>query len=131
MINGNLHLSALFGLFVTNKNVKFVFNFIRIRRISMMDDTPTMRNEMVKPKRSLRFKTGVFFLLVNMPFGYGGGVLATAIGVKIGQPSLGVSFGVGIYMLSWIMLGLGIWMAGPEGVQLVKDLRRKWFGVKK
>ena len=97
----------------------------------MIDDTPAVRNEMVKPKRSLRFKIGVFFLLVNMPFGYGGGALAAAIGVKIGQPALGVGLGVGVYILSWILLGLGIWMAGPEGVQLVKDLRKKWFGVKK
>ena len=97
----------------------------------MMDETQATRNESVKPKRSLRFKVGVFFLVVNMPFGYGGGALAAAIGVKMGQPALGVGLGVGIYILSWIMLGLGIWMAGPEGVQLVKDLRKKWFGVNK
>jgi hypothetical protein len=97
----------------------------------MMDETPAARNETVKPKRSLRFKIGVFFLVVNMPFGYGGGALASAIGVKMGQPVLGVGLGVGIYILSWIMLGLGIWMAGPEGVQLVKNLRKKLFGVKK
>jgi hypothetical protein len=97
----------------------------------MMDETPATINETVKPKRSLRFKIGVFLLVVNTPFGYGGGALAAAIGVKIGQPALGVGLGVGVYILSWIMLGLGIWMAGPEGVQLVKDLRKKWFGVKK
>ena len=96
-----------------------------------MDETQATRNESVKPKRSLRFKVGVFFLVVNMPFGYGGGALAAAIGVKMGQPALGVGLGVGIYILSWIMLGLGIWMAGPKGVQLVKDLRKKWFGVNK
>ena len=87
-------------------------------------------NKTVRPNRSLRFKIGVFFLVVNMPFGYGGGALAAAIGVKMGRPAFGVGLGVGIYILSWIMLGLGIWMAGPEGVQLVKDLRKKWFGVK-
>ena len=96
-----------------------------------MDETPAARSETVRPKRSLRFKIGVFFLVVNMPFGYGGGFLAAAIGVKMGQPKFGVVLGVGIYILSWIMLGLGIWMAGPEGVQLVKDLRKKWFEVKK
>jgi uncharacterized membrane protein (DUF485 family) len=96
-----------------------------------MDKTPAARNEMVRPKRSLRFKIGVFFLVVNMPFGYGGGALAAAIGVKIGRPAFGVSLGLGIYILSWIMLGLGVLMAGPEGAQLVKDLRKKWFGVKK
>ena len=97
----------------------------------MTDETPPERNETVKQESRLRFKIGVFFLIVNMPFGYGGGALATAIGVKMGQPALGAALGVVIYILSWIMLGLGIWMAGTEGVQLVKDLRKKLFRTKK
>jgi hypothetical protein len=96
----------------------------------MMKETPTAGNEIVKLKRSLRFKIGVFLLVVNVPFGYGGGALVAAIGVKMGQPALGAGMGVGIYIISWMMLGLGILMAGPEGVQLVKDLRKKWFRVK-
>ena len=87
-------------------------------------------NKTVRPNRSLRFKICVFFLIVNMPFGYWGGALAVVIGVKIGKPALGVSLGVGIYILSWIMLGLGVLMAGTKGVQLVKDLSKKLFGVK-
>ena len=90
-----------------------------------------MKNQSVKPKHSLRFKIGVFFLIVNTPFGYGGGFLAAAIGVKIGQTALGAVLGFGIYMLSWSMLGLGIWMAGSEEVQRVKGLHKKWFGLKK
>ena len=98
----------------------------------MMSETPSSeRMQTVKPKRSLRFKIGVFFLVINLPFGYGGGALVSAIGVKMGQPALGAGFGIVIYIISWIMLGMGIWMAGPEGVQLVKDLRKKWFSVKK
>jgi uncharacterized membrane protein (DUF485 family) len=97
----------------------------------MMDKNLAERKETVKPKRSLRFTIGMFFLIVNIPFAYGGGALAIAIGIKMGQPALGAGFAVGIYIVSWIMLGLGIWMAGPEGVQLVKDLRKKWFRVKK
>jgi hypothetical protein len=31
-------------------------------------ETTSARNEMAKPKRSLRFKLGVFFLVVNVPF---------------------------------------------------------------
>lgn len=81
--------------------------------------------------RSLKFKIGVFFLLVNVPFGYGGGALAAAIAAKSGHPKLGAALGIGIYLLSWGMLGLGIVMAGPEGVALVKQLKQKWFGKKK
>jgi len=84
----------------------------------------------MKPKHSLRFKIGVFFLVFNVPFGYGGGALVTAIAAKMGELALGAFLGVIIYILSWGMMGLGIWMAGPEGVQLVKDLRKKLFGGK-
>jgi hypothetical protein len=97
----------------------------------MMEETSAKRDETVKPKRSLRFKVGLFFLIINVPIGYGGGALVAAIGVKMGQPALGAGLGVGIYIISWIMLGMGILMAGPEGVQLAKDLRKKWFSVKK
>ncbi|MHB8137404.1 MAG: hypothetical protein ACYDGO_03340 [Smithellaceae bacterium] len=97
----------------------------------MMDETAKDRNETLRRKRSLRFKIGVFLLVVNTPIGYGGGALAAVIGLKTRHPTLGAALGVGIYFLSWNMLGLGIWMAGPEGVKLVKDLRKKWFGAKK
>ena len=97
----------------------------------MMDENFEARNEAVQPKRSLRFTIGMFFLIVNIPFAYGGGALAIAIGIKMGQPALGAGVAFGIYILSWIMLGLGIWMAGTEGVQLCNDLRKKWFRTKK
>lgn len=97
----------------------------------MTDETQAAENETVKPKLSLRFKIGVFFLAVNVPFGIGGGLLATAVGVKMGKPALGAGLGIGIYIVSWGMLGLGVWMAGPEGVELVKNLRKKLFDRKK
>ena len=90
-----------------------------------MDETPATGNEIVKPKRSLRFKIGLLFLIINTPIGYGGGALTVGLGVKTGQPALGASVGAAIYIISWCMLGLGILMAGPEGVQIVKDFRRR------
>jgi hypothetical protein len=68
---------------------------------------------------------------VHTPIGYGGSALAAVIGLKTRHPALGAGVALGIYILSWNMLGLGIWMAGPEGLKIVKDLRRKWFGKKK
>ncbi|MBP1711790.1 MAG: hypothetical protein H6Q49_1992 [Deltaproteobacteria bacterium] len=100
-------------------------------KTQMTDKTPADRNETVKPKRSLRFKIGVFLLIVNTPIGYGGSALAAAIGLKTRHPALGAGVALGIYILSWNMLGLGIWMAGPEGLNLVKDLSRKWFKTRK
>jgi hypothetical protein len=93
----------------------------------MMDKTQTASNEAAKPKWSLRFKIGVLLLVINVPVGYGGGALMAALGVKVGKPALGAGLGIVIYAISWIMLGLGIWMAGPEGVQLVDDFRKKLF----
>ena len=96
-----------------------------------MHETQANSNAMITPKRSLRFKIGVFLLIVNTPIGYGGSALAAAIGLKTRHPALGAGVAFGIYILSWNMLGLGIWMAGPEGMKIVKDLRRKWFKTRK
>jgi hypothetical protein len=81
----------------------------------------------MKPKHSLRFRIGVFFLIINVPFGYGVGALVAAVAAKRGEPALGAVLGIVIYILSWGMMGLGIWLAGPEGIQLVKDFRKKLF----
>lgn len=97
---------------------------------TIMCEKRPLRNDLIKPKRSLRFKVGVFFLIINIPFGYGVAPLAAVIGMKMGKPAFGAGLCIGIYIISWIMLGLGVWMAGPEGVQLVKDLRRKCFKSK-
>ena len=97
----------------------------------MANETTLEKSEITKPKRSLRFKVGVFLLIVNTPIGYGGSVLAAVIGLKTRHPAIGAGVALGIYILSWNMLGLGIWMAGPEGLKFVKDLRRNWFKTKK
>jgi len=97
----------------------------------MANETTLEKSEITKPKRSLRFKVGVFLLIVNTPIGYGGSALAAVIGLKTKHPAIGAGAALGIYILSWNMLGLGIWMAGPEGLKLVKDLRKRWFRKKK
>jgi hypothetical protein len=104
--------------------------FTNRKKTPMTHETPTDSN-VIKPKRSLRFKIGVFLLIVNMPIGYGGSALAAAIGLKTRHHALGAGIALGIYILSWTMLGLGIWMAGPEGLKLVKDLCRNWFKTTK
>jgi len=93
----------------------------------MTDKTQMADIETAKPKRSLRFKIGLFLLIVNLPFGYGGCLLSVIIGLKMHRPLLGAEIGLGIYIFSWLMLGLGTWMAGPEGLQLIKDFRDKRF----
>jgi len=106
-------------------------SFYEQGKTPMTHETPVDSNAMITPKRSLRFKIGVFLLIVNTPIGYGGSALAAAIGLKTRHPALGAGVALGIYILSWNMLGLGIWMAGPEGLKLVKDLRTNWFKRRK
>ena len=88
---------------------------------------PAARSEQQRP-HSLRFRLGLFLMLASFPFGYGGAALAAVVGHATGHAARGLAWGVGIYILSWGMLGLGLGMAGPGGMQRVKEIRRKWLG---
>ena len=79
-------------------------------------------------KPSLRFKIGVVLLVANVPIGIGGAILAAGVGAATGHRNLGITLGVAIYATSWGMLGLGIVMAGREGLDYVKRLRTRWSG---
>ncbi len=61
----------------------------------MAHETTVDSNAMITPKRSLRFKIGVFLLIVNTPIGYGGSALAAAIGLKTHHPALGAGIALG------------------------------------
>lgn len=74
---------------------------------------------------SLRFKIGLVLLLINTPFGYAGLAAGTALFARTGR-FFWEAIGIGCYAVSWIMLGLGAWLAGPEGLRQVSDLWRKW-----
>lgn len=62
---------------------------------------------------------GVLLLLTNVPFGYGGAAICAAIGVRTKAPVWGAA-GVGVYILSWGMLILGVFLAGKETAQKIK-----------
>jgi hypothetical protein len=96
----------------------------------MSEEISAATTDAGKKRHSLKFKFGVLFLVINIPFGYGAGALAVAMEIRTGHPALAAVSGAAIYALSWVMLGLGIVMAGPEGVKLVRDLRGRWFGRK-
>jgi hypothetical protein len=81
-------------------------------------------------RQKWRFRTGVGLILANVPFGYGGAAIATAIGVRMRHAAQGFAWSVGIYIVSWCILGLGIVLAGPEGLQYARDLRKKWSARK-
>jgi len=81
------------------------------------------------PKHSLKFWIGVVFLVINIPLGYGGIALAAYMVAKTGNKSY-LALGGIIYGLSWGMFFLGAYLAGPEGVTLVKNTWSKIFKKK-
>lgn len=78
--------------------------------------------------KSKRFVVGVVLLVINVPFGYGGMAVCAALAASHpDRVKYYTVVGGSVYALSWIMLGLGAWLAGPEGVRYSKELMRKWF----
>jgi hypothetical protein len=80
-------------------------------------------------KQSLKFRIGVFFLIVNIPLGYGGIALGAYLVAKTGNKGYLALSGI-IYGLSWGLLFLGAYLAGPEGMALVKNTWKKIFKKK-
>ena len=87
---------------------------------------PTPSPESQKPV-SLRFKIGVLLLLINVPFGLVGVALGTALYAKT-HHFFWQAVGIGLYALSWGMLGLGVWLAGPDGKRLAGEMTRQFMG---
>ncbi|HPZ07515.1 MAG TPA: hypothetical protein PL110_05340 [Candidatus Eremiobacteraeota bacterium] len=74
-----------------------------------------------KTKNSIKFRLGLLLLIANFPIGYGGLAISTGIGAKTGENFWYLLAG-GFYALSWIMMGAGILLAGPEGVKRAKKI---------
>jgi len=70
---------------------------------------------------SLRFVSGMVLLLTNQVVGWAGLIGGSYLGKKTGK-KLFFALGTVTYALSWGMLALGAYLAGPEGVELVKKL---------
>lgn len=74
-----------------------------------------------------KFRIGIILLLVNQPLGFLAIFVCNAIALH--QSNATFSFiGLGIYALSWGMLGLGLLLAGPEGIALSRRLLKKIRG---
>jgi hypothetical protein len=66
------------------------------------------------------FWAGVILLLINIPAGILGWAVAAA-GLAYDRP-LVIFLGAVLYSASWLMLGVGIWLAGKKGVAYSKEL---------
>jgi uncharacterized BrkB/YihY/UPF0761 family membrane protein len=73
-----------------------------------------------------RFTIGILLLLGNVPFGYGALAVCSAIAAAQKSKAWGIA-GAVCYVLSWMMLGLGILLVGPAVHRfLSQDTKRKF-----
>ena len=76
----------------------------------------------MKPSRW--FCIGIVLLTTNQPLGWGAMLICDALALKHHDTNY-FYLGFLIYGLSWIMLGIGVLMAGPEGVKYSRILLRR------
>ena len=73
---------------------------------------------------SLKFWTGVVLLLINQPIGWTALIICNGISVKKQDVNYSL-LGIGVYALTWGMLGLGFLFAGREGIKYSLVLLKK------
>jgi len=80
---------------------------------------------------SMAFWFGVGLLATNPFIGLGGAALCSYLAIKTKRKKFYATMGIMVYAVSWVMLLLGGWLAGPEGYILVKELFLKIVHVVK
>jgi hypothetical protein len=70
-------------------------------------------------KLGFRFRLGLVLLTTNQPLGWGALLLCAALAVKTGRKEL-YYWGIVAYGLSWVMLGVGVVLAGRDGLQYAR-----------
>ena len=73
---------------------------------------------------SLKTWIGIILIVANQPLGAWALLICNAIAIQ--KHDVFFSFlGMGAYALSWGMLGLGLLLAGPEGIRYIHSLLKK------
>ena len=78
-------------------------------------------------KFSFGFWIGIILLITNQPLGWGAMLVCDTIAINKHNESF-FYLGIALYALSWGMLGLGMLLAGPEGVRHSRPLLKKAWG---
>ena len=73
---------------------------------------------------SPKFWIGIILLIINQPLGWGAVLICNALMIKK-QNAIFSFLGIGAYALSWVILGLGLLLAGPEGIKYFRSLPKK------
>ncbi|MBW2544780.1 MAG: hypothetical protein JRD43_04825 [Deltaproteobacteria bacterium] len=88
----------------------------------MRNHAPPQGEEAIK--FSLRFWIGIILLTTNQPLGWAAMLACNAIAINK-QSIFFTYLGFALYALSWGMLGLGVLLAGPEGIRYSRLLLKK------
>ena len=69
---------------------------------------------------------GLFLVASNVPFGWGGAVVCVFLAVKLDRPFF-YQLAAACYALSWLMLGVGVMLAGRGTVKACREqFPRAW-----
>ena len=87
---------------------------------------PDRTNETKPVTFSPRFFTGILLLTVNQPLGWAALLICNAVALARESPFF-TCLGFALYALTWVMMGLGLLLAGPEGLRYSRLLlTRAW-----
>ena len=76
---------------------------------------------------SLKFRIGIILIILSQPFGVVALLIFNAIALHL-HSAFCSYVGIASYALSWAMLGLGLLLAGKEGITYSRDLLRRFWG---
>ena len=76
---------------------------------------------------SLKFRIGIILIVVSQPFGVVALLIFNAIALH-NHNAFFSYIGIAGYALSWAMLGLGILLAGKEGITYSRSLFKRFWG---
>ena len=76
---------------------------------------------------SAKFWIGIFLLVANQPLGFLAIFVCNIIALRQ-QDAIFSFIGLGAYVLSWGLLGLGLLLAGPEGIVLSRSFLKRIHG---
>lgn len=77
---------------------------------------------------SPKFIIGMVLLFTNQIFGWGGIFLFSYLAKKTGKKFYYI-IGGAVYAFSWGMLALGVYLAGPEGIRIVRKYIPDWLSI--
>ena len=75
---------------------------------------------------SFKTRLGLFFFVVNFPFGYGGLLISSAIAAST-HDSRWLIVGTCCYAISWGMLGLAVLFLGSDTVKFLRGSGKRKF----